>query len=699
MVFSMNERVFTLPGHGLEVTIGKFAQQADGAAWLRKGGTVVLSTACEAAVKDFPGFLPLSVDYRENFAAAGKIPGGYFKREGRYSDREVLYARLTDRAIRPLFPENYFNQLQVLTTVYSVDKENMPHTLGLLAASIALVISKIPFMEPVGAVEMAKVDGKWIVDPSYADLERAVTKIIVAGTAEGINMVEGILDEVLESDLIDAFFVAHDKIKAQVAWQNEIAAACGVVKNTSYAEQFNWSVWKERVKAFLTQERVKTIFKADKVERGAAQKALKQEIVAQYQAELAEIKGATAVVEYLFDKVLCDVITELCFVMGKRVDDRAFDEVRNISTEVALLPYAHGSALFTRGRTQGLVSVTLGGGQDVVKVDRLMGETLEKPFMLHYNFPPFSVGEVRPMRGPGRREVGHGYLASSGIEPMLPKAEQFPYTIRIVSDILESDGSSSMATVCGSTMALMDAGVPLKKMVSGIAMGLLQSSKGSFQVLTDMSGFEDAFGLMDFKVAGTADGITAIQMDIKYKGGLPRSLFEQALAAAHKGRLHIMGEMRKVMKEPRTSLSTLVPQVVTVRVLQDKIGAIIGTGGKVIREIIEKTGTSIDISDDGLVKIFGQPGEKLEQAINWVKTLGGVIEKGARYQGIVRRIVEFGIFVELVPGQDGLVHISAIPRAEQQRFMERIKPGDVLPVEVIEYAQDTGRIRLGLIKS
>jgi polyribonucleotide nucleotidyltransferase len=389
----------------------------------------------------------------------------------------------------------------------------------------------------------------------------------------------------------------------------------------------------------------------------------------------------------------------LTLSLGRRIDGRAFDQVRAIDVETGLLPFTHGSALFQRGRTQALVTLTLGGGQDEQRVEDLMGgKTVEKSFMLHYNFPAFSVGEVRPNRGPGRREVGHGYLATSALEPMLPESDKFPYTIRIVADILESDGSSSMATVCGSTMALMDGGVPLKKMVSGVAMGLLGTPDGVFKTLTDITGTEDAFGLMDFKVAGTETGITAIQMDIKHKGGLSKQVFEAALAQAREGRLHIMQEMKKVLSAPKPELSSLVPKFVTFKVPTDKIGAIIGTGGKVIREIIEKTTTTIDIEDDGTVKVFGQPGPGLDTAVAWVRTLGGLIERGARYTGKVKRLADFGLFVEIVPGLDGLVHISAIPRAKQQYLDKEYPIESTLQVEVMEYDPSTGRIRLKLVE-
>lgn len=690
------EKKFTLPEFGYEVTVGKYAQQATGAAWLKQGGTIVLSTVVSAPSTEFPGFLPLTVDYRELFSAAGKIPGGYFKREGKFSDYEVLVSRLTDRAIRPLFPENYFDKLQVLSTVYSVDKEHVPEALSLLAASIALTVSKIPFMGPVGAVEVARVDGAWIIDPRYEQIQKSDVRIVVAGTEEGINMVEGSMAEISSAEMIDALFLAHAAIKKQVQWQKEIQAALSATSE-QVVDLFDINLWKERARAALTNERVATIFNADKLHRSTAQAAVKQAFLDQFKKEIEELEINPAILEYVFDTVLRDTITELCFTLNKRVDGRDFEQVRAVSTEVGLLPFAHGSALFNRGRTQALVSITLGGGQDKSRSDSLMGETVENTFMLHYNFPPFSVGEVRPQRGPGRREIGHGYLAMTALERMLPEQEAFPYTIRVVADMLESDGSTSMATVCGSTMALMDAGVPIRKMVSGIAMGLLRSKQGEFRVLTDIAGMEDAFGLMDFKVAGTEQGITAIQMDIKYKGGLPRAVFEMALEAALKGRMHIMREMQKVMSAPKKELSALVPKIVSFKVPVDKIGAVIGSGGKTIREIIEKTKVAIDIEDDGLVKIFGHPGPGLDQAVGYVKILGGHIERGSRHQGIIKRLAEFGIFVEIAPGTDGLVHISMIPRNEQEQFMKSVKVGETVAVEVVDYDPATGRIRLKIV--
>lgn len=690
------EKKFTLPELGYEATLGKFAKQADGSVWLQQGGTVVLAAVVSAKSETFPGFFPLTVDYREQFAAAGKIPGGYFKREGKLSEQEVLTCRLIDRSIRPLFPASFFNQVQVTVTVFSVDREHMPSTLALVATSLALSASKIPFMGPVGVCEVARVDGKLIANPTHSQIVASDVRVVVAGTEEGINMVEGSTSGISESELLDILALAHETIKQQVAWQASVATDYGIAKEP-VVEQFDFTEWRKRASAVLTDEATSRMFVADKVQRNLIRAELEERFMSDNAADIEAMEISKTFVKYIFDAVLKETLNELIFKLGKRIDGRVFDQVRPINVEVGLLPFNHGSALFTRGKTQALVSITLGSGQDEPKHDTLVESTNKYSFFLHYNFPAFSVGEVRQNRGPGRREIGHGSLAASALEAVLPTREEFPYVMRIVADMLESDGSTSMATVCGGMMALMNAGVPTHGMVSGVAMGLLRNEAGKFIVLTDIAGIEDEFGLMDFKVAGTDKAITAIQMDIKYKGGLPRSVFEQALEQALRGRLHILGEMRKVMTVPNPNLSELVPQVVSFKVATDKIGAIIGTGGKVIREIQEKTATSIEIEDTGIVKIFGQPGEKLDMAVSWVKALGGSIERGTRYNGKVKRIAEFGIFVEIVPGLDGLVHVSTIPRAEQATYMQRIQIGQPVVAEVIDYDPSTDRIRLKIV--
>ncbi|MBI2352636.1 polyribonucleotide nucleotidyltransferase [Candidatus Dependentiae bacterium] len=694
-------KTFTLPKYGYELTIGKFARQADGSAWLRNKGTVVLATAVMAESKDFPGFLPLSVDYREHFSAAGKIPGGYLKREGRSSDKEVLTSRLIDRAIRPLFSFNFFNQVQVLATVYSIDKEALAAPVALLASSIALTLSKIPFSGPIGAVQVGRVDGAWIINPTKDQYEQSTVKLMVAGTKEGICMVEGGANQVSEQDLIDALFLAHETIKEQVAWQESIVAELGgIVKDENYKEGFNWTLWEQRVKEYLISSRIDEVFiyGADKQTRSAAIKKLRDEFFAIYRDENIETGSDIANrIDYVFESLFHDVVADEIVRRKVRVDGRDFTTVRNIVTEVGLMPSVHGSSLFQRGQTQALVSATLGSGKDAQKVDDLWeNDPLEMSFMLHYNFPPFSVGEVRALRSPGRREIGHGYLAASAIKRVLPDRKEFPYTIRLISDVLESNGSSSMATVCGSTMALMDAGVPISDMVAGIAMGLLQVSGEKFQAITDITGFEDALGLMDFKVAGTRNGVNAIQMDIKYKGGLKRDVFVQALEQAKQARFHILDEMAKVMSKPNAELSPLVPKMISIQIDQNKAGAIIGSGGKIIKEIIEKTGTTIDI-EGSEVFIFGAPGSNIDLAVSWVKLLADQIEVGAVVEGVIARTAEFGLFVDIAPGKAGLIHISKIPRAKQQQLDKYYQIGEKIKVKIADYDTESGRIRLDFV--
>lgn len=694
----MTTKTFKFPKFGYEAKLNDIARQADGSVWFQQGGTVIVATAVTAPSKDFPGFLPLSVDYREPFASAGKIPGGFFKREGRLSDREVLTSRLIDRALRPLFPKNFFDQVQVILTVYSVDPANPPHSIAVLAASLALSVSKIPLLESVGVAEIARLEDKWVVNPNYEQGLESDVKIVVVGTREGICMVEGSTNEISEKEFVDALFLAHDSIREQVIWQEEIVKEVGIKKE--YIEpNLNWDAWEKKCSDFLSNDLLDPMFKAtDKASRALEKDLLKKAFADKYDAEIEEKAEPKNIIDYILDDQLKERMTAIICEQKRRIDGRSFEQVRDITTQVGILPFTHGSSLFTRGETKALVTLTLGSGQDEQRIEDIMGGDVDGSFMLHYNFPPFSVGEVRFLRAPGRREVGHGHLAASSFKYVLPDKESFPYTIRIVSDILESNGSSSMATVCGTTMAFLNGGVPIKDMVAGVAMGLLKSAHSDFTVLTDISGFEDAFGLMDFKVAGTEHGITAIQMDIKYKGGLPRDVFERALAQANTGRMHILGEMKKVMTKPNEKLSDLVPQVVTFKIDSDKIGAVIGSGGKVIREIIDKTGTSIDIEDGGFVKIYGQPGPDLEKAVMWVKVLGGQIQAGMIFNGVIKRVADFGLFVELVPGKEGLLHVSGIPR-DQQRTMSQDYPIDSpLKVYVMEYDSELDRVRLRIVE-
>jgi polyribonucleotide nucleotidyltransferase len=690
-------KTFKLQSLGYEVTIGKFANQADGSVWLCHKDTVILSTAVMADTKNFPGFLPLSVDYREYFSASGRIPGGYLKREGRSSDHEILTSRLIDRTIRPLFPDYFFNEVQVLSMVYSLDKDALPVPLALLSSSLALSLSRIPFAGPVGAVQVGRIDGAWIMNPTKQQQEASDIALVVAGTKEGLCMVEGSSAHLSEEEFIDALFTAHEAIKEQVLWQEEICKEVGKQKASVVDASFDWASWNKTLTDFFTSARIDEVFKygAEKQERKDAVKKLKTEFYAQNVGDkIVEKTEAAQKLDNLFESVLNDAVSVEILKRKIRVDGRSFTDVRPIETQVRLMPLVHGSSFFQRGQTQAVVSVTLGSGKDAQRVDDLLElEPLDVSFMLHYNFPPFSVGEVKPLRGPGRREIGHGHLAASAIKRVLPEKKDFPYTIRIISDILESNGSSSMATVCGSTMALMDAGVPISNMVAGIAMGLLSDSSGQFQAITDITGFEDALGLMDFKVAGTRSGITAIQMDIKYKGGLPREVFEKALAQAKQARLFILDEMGKVMDKPNAELSPLVPKMISIQIDPNKAGAVIGSGGKIIKEIIEKTGTTIDI-DGSEVNIFGAPGSNIEQAVAWVKILADQLELGIVLTGTIARLSDFGLFIDIAPGKSGLLHISKISREKQQDPDTHFPLGKELQVRVMEVDRESGKIRL-----
>jgi len=686
-------KVFKLEEFDIKVTLGKFARQADGAVWVEHGKTTVLSTAVASREeKDFMGFFPLTVEYREKTSAAGRIPGGYIKREGRLTDTEVLNSRMIDRPIRPLFPKYYFNDVQLISSVYSYDGEFSPCVLSLLASSLALTISRIPFLGPIGAVLIGRVKGEWKFFPSYTDLQESDTEIMVAGTMDGICMVEGHTDSLTEDELIDVLFLAHEKIKAQVKWQLEIQKEVGVEKDEIPGEEF-WKEWEGKVSDYFKKESCEALFAPTKSEHKAASKKLKDDMVEHFKAEIEAGVISKSQVLFLLDNLLKQHLPDMIAEKGSRLDGRDFKTVRPLGVDVSLLPAVHGSSVFSRGDTQALASLTLGTAQDAQRVEGLEGSG-ERTFMLHYNFPPFSTGEVRFMRGVGRREIGHGYLAERSFTHVLPKQEEFPYTIRSVVDVLESNGSSSMATVCATTMALMDAGVPVKDMVSGIAMGLMKDTSGKFHILTDILGSEDALGLMDFKVTGTDKGIMAVQMDVKSKAGLTRDVLHKALEQARAARVHILDTMKSVLATPRKELSDYAPRVSSFKVDPDKIGAIIGPGGKNIKEITAQTEAQIDINDEGIVRIYSSRSEDAKRAEQWVKTLVGDIEVGTVFDGIIRRVAEFGFFVELVPGKDGLVHVSSIAREKQRQVFRDYKAGDTLKVKVVAVEHETGRVRL-----
>lgn len=694
-------KTFKLPSLGYEVTIGKFANKADGSIWFRQKDTIILTTAVMAETKSFPGFLPLSVDYREYFSASGKIPGGYLKREGRSSDHEVLTSRLIDRAIRPLFPDYFFNEVQVLATVYSIDKDALPAPLTLVAASLSLMISRIPFMGPVGAVQVGRINGAWVFNPTKEQQNHSDMLILVAGTKDGICMVEGSAQGMSETEFVDALFSAHEIIKQQVVWQEEICKEIQAAQHEFTDAAFDWKDWYTKVRTYLTSERIDEIFKFGVLKQSLKDtiKKLKEGFYADIvQSSIEKETEAAKKLDYVFDSAMHDAVSDEIIKRKQRVDGRDYVTIRDISTEISLLPSVHGSSFFQRGQTQALVSVTLGSGKDAQRIDDLLElEPLDISFMLHYNFPPFSVGEVKPLRGPSRRDIGHGHLAASAIERVLPEKKEFPYTIRLISDILESNGSSSMATVCGSTMALMDAGVPISDMVAGIAMGLLHDAQtNKFQAITDITGFEDALGLMDFKVAGTRRGINAIQMDIKYKGGLPRPVFEQALEQAKEARLFILDAMSKVLAAPKKELSPLVPRMISIQIDPNKAGAVIGSGGKIIKEIIEKTGTTIDI-EGSEVNIFGGPEAKVDLAVAWVKILADQIERGIVLKGTIARLSDFGLFIDIAPGKAGLLHISKIPRERQQQLDHFYNIGDIVDVRVTDVDRESGKIRLDFV--
>lgn len=686
-------KTFKLEELGLEVQFGKFARQADGAAWIRSGKNIVLATAVASKeAREFMGFFPLTVEYREKMSAAGKIPGGYVKREGRLSNAEVLSSRLIDRSIRPLFPNYYFNEVQVLATVYSADSGFPVDILGLIGSSLALAISPIPFLAPVGAVRLGRVDGKWVFNLNAEQQAQSKVALTIAGTKDGITMVEGNCDDLSEEDLIDALFVSHEKIKQIVAWQEEIVREIGAEKREIVAD-FDWQEWSDKLRQALPSDFADQFFIEKKQERSARIEAIRTSVLDELCAKAEGCAITRAHLEYLFDSAVKDLLPDAIIRRNSRIDGRSFETIRPISIETGLLPCSHGSAVFTRGETQALVSVTLGTAQDKQRVETLLSGMEERNFMLHYNFPPFSTGEVKMIRGVGRREIGHGHLAESSFYNVLPAEADFPYTIRSVSDVLESNGSSSMATVCGTTMALMDAGVPISSMVSGIAMGLLKDSSGNFCVLSDILGAEDAYGLMDFKITGTADGIMAVQMDIKEKVGLSREVLGKALDQARKGRLHILNEMRKNLSAPR-ALSPLAPQVTFFKVAQDKIGAIIGPAGKHIKEVIALTGTEIDIEDDGTVKIYAKDAASAQKALGYIKVLAGDVEVGEEFDGVIKRYAEFGIFVDLFPGKGGLVHISSIARPLQKTLEQDHPLESTLRVKVVANDRETGRIRL-----
>jgi len=663
----------------LSIEIGKLAKQAHGSAVVRYGDTVVLVTAV-AADKPREGidFFPLTVDYRENFYAAGKIPGGFFKREGKPSEREVLNSRMIDRPVRPLFDEGFKNETQVIALVLSADPEIEPGMHAICGASTALFVSNIPFNKPVGAVRVGLIDGRYVINPTYTELKSSRLNLAVAGMEDGIVMVESGASEVSEEIMVEALNTGHEAIKQIIALQKQLFTAIRPVKRTAQPPATDKALATEIEKSIRAElEDALDTKKYPKIESYARIDAAKQKLAEKY-AETDEEKLDQ--VKRIFDDLKERIFRDHILNKRERPDKRKFDEIRPIWIETGLLPRTHGSAVFTRGETQALVTATLGTSDDEQRMDLLEGEA-HKRFLLHYNFPPFSVGETGRMTGPGRREVGHGALAERALTAVLPSAESWPYTIRVVSDILESNGSSSMASVCGGTLAMMDAGIPITAPVAGVAMGLVKEGD-KYAVLTDIAGAEDHYGDMDFKVAGTRVGITALQMDIKIPG-VTSKIMGEALEQARQGRMHILGKMEEALAAHREEISQFAPRIYTMKIPTDKIRDVIGPGGKMIRSIIEQTGVKIDVSDDGRVNIASSDGPSANKAINIIQNLTATPEVGKTYLGKVVRIADFGAFVEIFPGTDGLLHISEIAEQRIRQVRDELNEGDQVMVKVV----------------
>ena len=675
-------------GRTLRLETGRVAKQADGSIWASYGDTVVLATAVSAQTAK-PGidFLPLTVDYQEKAYAAGKIPGGYFKREGRPAEKEVLTSRLIDRPLRPLFPEGFYFETQVIASVLSADKTGSADVVGITAASAALAISNIPFNGPVAGVKIGYIKGQLVVNPDLEAMEQSDLHLVVAGTADAVMMVEAGANELSEQTMLQALELAHSEIKKIVQKIDELAKKVGCVKRKVVQESIDPTLQAE-IKSLVAQPIRDAIMISNK---SARQERLDQ-ILAETVQKLQKPEDASRErhVKIVFHQLEYTEVRKMILEKQSRADGRGPSDIRPITCEVGALPRAHGSAIFTRGETQSLAVVTLGTTDDEQRIDALEGE-YTRTFMLHYNFPPFSVGEARPLRSPGRREVGHGALAERALKPVIPAKDVFPYTLRIVSEILESNGSSSMATVCGGTLAMMDAGVPIKEPVAGIAMGLIKEGSDVI-ILSDILGLEDHLGDMDFKVCGTKNGVTALQMDIKI-GGITTTLMQQALEQARSGRLHILGRMANALQGPRTELSAFAPRIHTMKVKQDKIRDIIGQGGKTIRGIQADCGVKISVEDSGIVTIASSDGESLQKAKDIINRLTEEVEVGKVYSGTVRKIMDFGAFVEVLPGTDGLVHISQLAHHRVKSVSDEVAEGDQILVKVLEIDKQ-GKIRL-----
>ena len=673
----------------LVIETGKLAKQADGAVTVRFGDTVVLVTACYASTaREGIDFLPLTVDFRENTYASGRIPGGFFKREGKPTEKEVLTSRLIDRPIRPLFPGGWNRETQIVALVLSSDVDNDPDVLALTGASAALALSRVPLQRSIASVRVGMVDGAFVVNPTYAERKQSRLDLIVAGSKDAIVMVEAGATEVSEDEILTALETGHAAIRQIVATIDTLATDVGKPKVTVTAPEVDDALARD-VETRAIGPLADAMRISDKLENYAQVDKVLDELLGSFPDDAVEQRAnAKRVFKDLKEKVLRDEILE----RGQRLDGRKFDEIRDIWSEIGLLPRVHGSAVFTRGETQALVTVTLGTSDDQQKIEQVDGE-IYKRFMLHYNFPPFSVGEVKFLRGPGRREIGHGNLAERSLLPMIPGEDDCPYTLRVVSDILESNGSSSMATVCGASLALMDAGIPLKAPVAGVAMGLvMDAGTQRHAVLSDIAGAEDHYGDMDFKVAGTRKGITALQMDIKVSG-ITTEIMRAALAQAQAGRFHILDKMEATIGSPRDSISTYAPRIVTIKIPVDRIRDVIGPGGKMIRSIVERTGVKIDVEDDGRVNVASADEDSAQKAITIIEELTASPELNKSYLGKVQRITDFGAFIEILPGIDGLLHVSEIAHYRVGDVRDELQEGDQALVKVIS-VDPSGKVRL-----
>ena len=689
-MFSVHRKEIEWGGRTLTMETGKIARQADGAVMVSYGGTTVLCTAvAQKSPRSGIDFFPLTVNYQEKAFAAGRIPGGFFKREGRPSEKETLTSRLIDRPIRPLFADGFRNETQVICTVLAHDFENDPDVVALVGASAALTISGLPFLGPIGGARVGYVDGAYVLNPLPDQLERSELDMVVAGTADAVNMVESEARELSEEVMLGAVMFAHREFRPAIDMIIGLAEECAKdpweLPDAPADEAELLSRVREAAEGPLREAYQETV-KQNRVEKVSAAKTAA--LAAFTDDEPAVLERAAGMVKTVEKEIVRNAILDT----GQRIDNRALDKVRPIETEVGILPRAHGSALFTRGETQAIVTATLGTGQDEQIVDALDGEYREH-FLLHYNFPPYSVGEASFLRSPGRREIGHGKLAWRAIRPLLPPKDDFPYTIRVVSEVTESNGSSSMATVCGSSLSLMDAGVPLGRACAGIAMGLIKE-KDRFAVLSDILGDEDHLGDMDFKVAGTERGVTALQMDIKITG-ITEEIMATALEQANRGRMHILGEMARAIAKSRGDLSEFAPRITTLQIPTDKIRDVIGTGGKVIREICEQTGAKIDIEDDGTVKVASADGAASEAAVERIRSIVAEPEVGVIYSGKVVKVVDFGAFVNFMGNRDGLVHISELENRRVGKVTDVVNEGDQVKVKVLAI-DDRGKVRLSM---